>query len=464
MRHRFTYLIIIFLVFVDVFIINVSFAASYLLTISAGKALEFGIYKDSYIIYNLVWLLSAVSTRLYTPQKLRSLEDIFRSSLQAFILHQFIWLSYYFLTQNFVFNRQFYIFLIMFLVVGFSASRFFLTFMEIYYRRNRQFRHSVAVVGFNPTGVKLAEFFERHKSEYHFRGFLDDKGKNFPLQSGPAGVYMQRLLEKAKAKKIDEVFAAIAPTQLKDVRMMMDSADELMIKLRLVPDFSGAMALTKLNIRYFDNLPVLGIRREPLEDSGARFKKRLLDLALSSFAIIFILSWLVPLIGIFIKLNSKGPIFFRQLRSGRNNKAFWCYKFRSMFVNGESDALQASKGDIRITRVGAFLRKTSLDELPQLWNVLRGNMSIVGPRPHMLAHTEQYRKIIDGFMVRHFLKPGITGWAQVTGFRGETKEPNLMEERVIRDIWYLENWSLMLDVRIIFLTVWVVLKGDEKAF
>jgi lipopolysaccharide/colanic/teichoic acid biosynthesis glycosyltransferase len=126
--------------------------------------------------------------------------------------------------------------------------------------------------------------------------------------------------------------------------------------------------------------------------------------------------------------------------------------------------VQASKEDKRITKVGAFLRKTSLDELPQIWNVLLGNMTLVGPRPHMLAHTEQYRKIIDGFMVRHFLKPGITGWAQVTGFRGETKDPKLMEERVLRDIWYLENWNLMLDIRIIFLTIWVVIKGDEKAF
>ena len=133
-------------------------------------------------------------------------------------------------------------------------------------------------------------------------------------------------------------------------------------------------------------------------------------------------------------------------------------------MNDESDSVQASRDDTRITRVGAFLRKTSLDELPQLFNVIIGNMSLVGPRPHMLKHTEQYRKIIDGFMVRHFLKPGITGWAQVTGFRGETKDPKLMEERVIRDIWYLENWSLMLDIRIIFLTVWVVIKGDEKAF
>jgi putative colanic acid biosynthesis UDP-glucose lipid carrier transferase len=275
---------------------------------------------------------------------------------------------------------------------------------------------------------------------------------------------MKGLLEKAKSKNIEEVFAAIAPTQLKDVRSMIDYADELMIKLRLVPDLSGAMALTRLQVRYFDNLPVLGIRREPLEESGARFKKRLLDLMISGFLMLFIMSWLVPLIGILIKIDSKGPMFFRQQRSGRNNKPFWCYKFRSMYVNDASDSVQATREDARITKVGAFLRKTSLDELPQVWNVFKGDMSVVGPRPHMLAHTEQYRKIIDGFMVRHFLKPGITGWAQVKGFRGQTTDPKQMEDRVLHDVWYLENWSLMLDVRIIFLTAWVVIKGDENAF
>ena len=156
--------------------------------------------------------------------------------------------------------------------------------------------------------------------------------------------------------------------------------------------------------------------------------------------------------------------FFKQLRSGRDNKPFMCYKFRSMKVNKESDIRQASKDDDRITPIGKFLRKSSMDELPQFFNVILGEMSVVGPRPHMLKHTEEYRAIIDQFMVRHFLKPGITGWAQVTGLRGETKDPALMAKRVERDIWYLERWSLMLDIRIIFMTVYATLKNNDKAF
>jgi putative colanic acid biosysnthesis UDP-glucose lipid carrier transferase len=464
MRYRFTYPLILFLIISDLIIINGSYIASYLLSMATGEALVRDMYEDFLVVFNLIWILSVVSVRLYNAATFRNLENVFRSTFSAVILHQFLWLGYFLFNKGHDISRPFLIFLPIIIVAGFGVSRFFLTFLEIFYRRHTKFRHSVAIVGFNPTGVKLADFFERNKSEYHFLGFLDEKGKNFPLQSGEAGIYMKSLLEKAKARKIEQVFAAISPSQLKDARGMIEAADNMMIKLRLVPDLSGAMALARLNIRYFDNLPVLGIRHEPLEDIGARFKKRLLDLLIAVLALVLILSWLVPLIGLLIKLDSKGPVFFRQLRSGRNNKSFWCYKFRSMYINGDSDAVQASKNDSRITRMGAFLRKTSLDELPQLWNVLQGNMSIVGPRPHMLAHTEQYRKIIDGFMVRHFLKPGITGWAQVTGFRGETKDPQLMEERVIRDIWYMENWSLMLDIRIIFLTVWVVVKGDEKAF
>jgi Undecaprenyl-phosphate glucose phosphotransferase len=464
MRYRYTYPLILFLIVTDLAIMNGSYLASYLLTMATGKVLFRVLYEDLLVVFNLIWLFSVVSVRLYKVVTFRNLETVFRSTLSAVILHQCLWLGYFLFKKSNDFSRVFLIYLPLIMVIGFVMSRFFLTLLEIFYRRHTRFRHSVAIVGFNPTGVKLADFFERNKSEYLFLGFLDEKGENFPLQSGEAGKYMKSLLEKAKERKIEQVFAAIAPSQLKDARDMIETADNLMIKLRLVPDLSGAMALSRLSVRYFDNLPVLGIRHEPLEDTGARFKKRMLDLFVSGFAFIFLLSWLVPLIGLLIKLDSKGPVFFRQLRSGRNNKSFWCYKFRSMYVNSDSDAIQASKNDSRITRVGAFLRKTSLDELPQIWNVIRGNMSIVGPRPHMLAHTEQYRKIIDGFMVRHFLKPGITGWAQVKGFRGETKDPTLMEERVVRDVWYLENWSLMLDVRIIFLTVWVVLKGDEKAF
>jgi len=201
-----------------------------------------------------------------------------------------------------------------------------------------------------------------------------------------------------------------------------------------------------------------------VEISSDEIAKRVFDFLFALLVAILLLSWFIPLMALIIKLDSPGPVFFRQLRSGRYNIPFYCLKFRSMKVNSESDSLQASKEDQRITRVGAFIRKTSIDELPQFLNVLMGEMSVVGPRPHMLKHTEYYSQIIDNFMDRHHITPGITGWAQVSGLRGETRETQAMINRVNADIWYLHNRNLLLDIKIIFLTIWLYTKLYQNAF
>lgn len=192
--------------------------------------------------------------------------------------------------------------------------------------------------------------------------------------------------------------------------------------------------------------------------------KRSFDLLFSLLVVVLLLSWLVPVLGMLIKLESRGPVFFKQLRTGKNGKPFYCLKFRSMRLSADADRLQASRGDRRITRLGAFIRKTSIDELPQFINVLRGDMSVVGPRPHMLQHTEDYARRIVGFMERHAVTPGITGWAQVKGYRGETRELRAMEKRVQADIWYLRNGSFRLDLLIVGLTIVQTLRGNENAY
>ncbi|WP_088845705.1 sugar transferase [Hymenobacter gelipurpurascens] len=181
--------------------------------------------------------------------------------------------------------------------------------------------------------------------------------------------------------------------------------------------------------------------------------KRIFDLTVASLVVLLVLSWLGPILALLIYVDSPGPILFKQLRTGRKGQPFYCLKFRSMRLNSESDFLQASPGDQRITRFGAFLRRNSLDELPQFINVLYGEMSIVGPRPHMIRQTEVYSQAIHNFMLRHTIPPGITGWAQINGFRGETKELSAMEKRVSSDLWYIENWSLALDARIVARTI-----------
>ena len=192
--------------------------------------------------------------------------------------------------------------------------------------------------------------------------------------------------------------------------------------------------------------------------------KRSFDILFSLFIILFVFSWLYPILALLIKLESRGPVFFIQLRTGRNNTHFKCYKFRSMRVNNEADKKQATLNDHRITRIGAFMRKTSLDELPQFFNVLLGNMSIVGPRPHMISHTEEYSQLTEKYTSRHLLRPGITGWAQVLGLRGEVKNAEAILKRVEADVWYLKNWSFQLDLKIIFLTFLITLKGDKNAY
>ena len=258
----------------------------------------------------------------------------------------------------------------------------------------------------------------------------------------------------------DEVYLCVPRSERELIEQTARLCDNRMAKFYYLPT-----ADEKLNLQpvLIDDISVMTTYTSPLEEPLNRVLKRLFDIVFSILCLIPT-TLLLPFIVFSIKRQSPGPVFFRQLRTGIDGHEFYCYKFRSMHVNSDADRLQATKDDPRKFPFGDFMRKTNIDELPQFWNVLIGNMSIVGPRPHMLAHTEQYDKLIDKYMVRHFVKPGITGWAQVTGFRGETRELWQMEGRVERDIWYIQHWSLWLDLRIIWMTVKTIFIRDEKAY
>jgi exopolysaccharide biosynthesis polyprenyl glycosylphosphotransferase len=232
--------------------------------------------------------------------------------------------------------------------------------------------------------------------------------------------------------------------------------------VKFLPDFKMIFS-RDVNMSMENDILMIRFRDEKLEKIENRIVKRLFDLGFTLLLTVTVFWWLMPLIALLVRLGSRGPVFFVQKRSGRDGKVFDCYKFRSMTINDEAHVKAAEKEDPRLTAIGRFLRRTSLDELPQFYNVLRGEMSIVGPRPHMLMHTREYGKIINRYMVRHFLKPGITGWAQTNGFRGDLTG-NLMEERVRKDIWYIENWSFLLDIQIILKTIRLMLLGDKHAY
>lgn len=264
-------------------------------------------------------------------------------------------------------------------------------------------------------------------------------------------------------KNVDQVYCTLSSTRRQELMALINHCESHLIRFYDIPSTFDYVNHT-MSIDIMANTPVLSIHNEPLEHTVNRIIKRAFDIVFSLLVLTLVFPWVYIIFGTWIKLTSPGPVFFRQKRSGLGGTEFDCLKFRSMRVNADSDRLQATKDDPRKTRVGEIMRKTSIDELPQFINVLRGDMSVVGPRPHMVAHTEQYSHIINSYMVRHFVKPGITGYAQVTGYRGETSELWQMEGRVQRDIWYIEHWSLALDLFIIFKTVANAVCGEEAAY
>lgn len=261
---------------------------------------------------------------------------------------------------------------------------------------------------------------------------------------------------------VDEIYCALPTSEEEKVLSLTSFAEAMAIHFYIIPSITPYLH-RRIHFDNIGDVPIMSIRREPLEHPLNNLVKRTFDILFSGIVLLFTPLVLIP-VGIAVKCSSPGPIFFKQKRTGLRGKEFVCYKFRTMRVNSASDEQQATKNDPRKTRVGEFLRKSNIDELPQFWNVLKGDMSVVGPRPHMIKHTEDYSKLIESYMLRHLVKPGITGWAQVNGYRGETKELWQMEKRVQYDVWYIENWDFFLDIKIIYLTIANVFKGEKNAY
>ena len=314
----------------------------------------------------------------------------------------------------------------------------------------------VVIVGLNQKTDQLRKFFDEDPDYgYNLIKTFDLKGENKSS--------IEDCIAFVSKNEIDEIYSSIAEVNNEELTKLIDYADNNLKILKFLPD-NKEIYTKKLDFAYYGYVPILSMRRIPTDEPLNKFLKRSFDVILSLTVIIGILSWLTPILGLLIKLESKGPVFFKQKRNGLDYKEFYCYKFRSMTPNPQAHLHQVTRGDLRITNIGKFIRKTSIDELPQFINVLKGEMSVVGPRPHMVSHTHMYAEKIDKFMVRHFVKPGITGLAQVSGFRGEVEDDNFITNRVKYDIFYLENWSLFMDVKIVFQTAFKSLQGDDKAY
>jgi undecaprenyl-phosphate galactose phosphotransferase/putative colanic acid biosynthesis UDP-glucose lipid carrier transferase len=334
-----------------------------------------------------------------------------------------------------------------------------------YIRKNGYNFKNVVIIGANDKGKNIQKLLSKDLTYgYRVLGFFDDAVDPFALISSPLLGGFDEIEDYISREKVDEMYIALYLKDIETIKKLTALCERNLIRVKFLPDFQQYTRSRKVEVSFYENTPVLMLRNEPMEATVNLLLKKAFDVVFSFLVIVLIFPWLFPVIVIMIKMDSPGPAFFKQQRSGRGNDSFYCFKFRTMKVNSDSDEVQATKGDSRVTKMGAFMRRTNIDELPQFFNVFLGTMSVVGPRPHMLKHTEKYSELIDNYLVRHYAKPGITGWAQVNGFRGETKELIEMRDRVDYDIWYIENWSLFLDIKIIYLTLFNVFKGEENAY
>ncbi|WP_228454846.1 exopolysaccharide biosynthesis polyprenyl glycosylphosphotransferase [Polaribacter haliotis] len=416
--------------------------------------------SPQFIFYTVFfWILIAYYTKFYNVYRYTHISRLLALTTSHFFIFSLAFFSYFsFFREGEIIREQFKTVLTFILIITFLKFLFFFILKK--YRLSGGNYRSVIVFGSSKSAQNVVDLFsERQDLGYRFKGFFSDKlsSSNKYLGSIKAG------LNYTITNTIDEIYCevnSISPLQLKEIRSF---SNENNIEVRLIPE-NKAIYSKDFTLEYFGTIPILKPKKLPFEKTETHIVKRIFDVIFSILVIILLLSWMLPILWILVKLDSKGSFFFKQVRDGADGKQFYCYKVRSMKINGNSDLIHATKNDHRITKIGAFLRKSSLDELPQFFNVLKGDMSVVGPRPHMNIQTKKYLKEIDNYIVRNSVKPGITGLAQVSGFRGEIEKKSDIENRVRLDIFYIENWSFILDIKIIFQTFFNIFKGQEKAY
>ncbi|MGN0221555.1 MAG: undecaprenyl-phosphate glucose phosphotransferase [Prevotella sp.] len=322
-------------------------------------------------------------------------------------------------------------------------------------------------VVFVGAGHNLAYLYQIMMGElstgYRVLGYFEDRdSRHLPETIVRLGM-VNDLKKWLENNRVDHIYCNLPSSRSNEIIQIINYCEKHFVRFYSVPNVRNYVH-RHMVVKMMDDMPVLTIREEPLSKLHNRILKRLFDIMVSSLFIVTCFWWICAIVALITKITMPGPIFFKQKRNGLLGEEFYCLKFRSMRVNADADKLQATKDDPRKTKWGNIMRKTNIDELPQFLNVLMGSMSVVGPRPHMVKHTEDYSALIDKYMVRHWVKPGITGWAQVRGARGETQELWQMEDRIKKDVWYVENWSLWLDIRIMYLTLRNALLGDKQAY
>ena len=460
--YLFRHLPKIFLV-VDYIVINLLLYLNNLYFFETQKSKLFSIdYKVQFLIISFSWFVITQFTKLYKNQTLKESSLQFNALTKSILLFILFLLVYLFLIFSNNINYAKFGFYFLAISLFMFASRFIL----FLYRKKNRVKIGRKLYTFNTVIIGESEFSESLLVNNNLRRNLGIRGTYSADNDYNNKMYLGNiddLIKDIENSKFNSIIFCDNKIDVNLFERIVNLAEHKMIRIYMDPNFKYKY-LSPYYLDIIQDVPFLKLLKEPLSSPRKQILKRVFDILFSLFVITFILSWLLPIVAIIIKLESKGPVFFLQKRSGLNNEPFNCIKFRSMSVNEVADLQIAKKNDSRVTKFGAFMRKTSVDELPQFINVFLGDMSVVGPRPHMLSQTEQYSKITKKYMTRHVVKPGITGWAQVMGSRGEIFSDRDMEKRIEKDIWYIQHWSFFLDLKIIFLTFYNIVKGDEQAY
>lgn len=395
---------------------------------------------------NVTWFVITSILKAYDISRTSGFYRVLRTMLSVLVVHLLVVFTISVIEDPQRFNRdllfQFYPWLTAVIIL----YKMFLHFAIKYARIHGLNYRNIVIVTQDDNPMQVQSYISDHP-EYGYR-ILKVINVNDPEHRN----FHEDLKTFCIENNIHEIFYSISLVNYDTLSSLMNFAEENLINFRLVADFKW-VTFRDLEIEKVGGVPVMKVHTTPLDDWDKQLVKRTFDIVFSLVVITGLLSWLLPVLAVMIKLDSKGPVFFRQRRTGRDNRWFWCYKLRTMHVNGESDTRQATANDERITPFGHFLRNSSLDELPQFFNVLIGDMSVVGPRPHMLQHTRDFSVEIDKFMARHKIKPGITGLAQAKGYRGETTDPEKKKNRIKLDLYYVNNWTFFFDLRIILHTI-----------
>ncbi|WP_400075816.1 exopolysaccharide biosynthesis polyprenyl glycosylphosphotransferase [Winogradskyella sp. R77965] len=417
-----------------------------------------------YLIYSIVvWLLSTYFINFYKVYRYTSLLNIFSLIIKQFFVYGVLTYAFegVFRSINVEAKETFRYLIYCFLAIGFIKllSYYILKSIRVYLKGNLR---NIIVIGSGESANELKKIFRKRKElGYNIKAiFSNSEDKNSSGSIEDSFAYLER-----NDDNVDEIYCSIQDLSEKEINQYVRYANLNHCNIKFIPN-TNKLLTKRFKTDYYNYIPVLSIQEVALNNEINKVFKRGFDIVFSLLIMVFVLSWLSIILFILIKLESKGPLYYKHKRTGINYKEFYCYKYRSLNITKESKGTYVKQNDKRLTRIGKFIRRKSIDELPQFINVLKGDMSVVGPRPHMLSYTEDYSKKINkyNFIFRHNVKPGITGLAQIKGYRGEIKRDKDIINRVKYDIFYIENWSLLLDIKIIFQTFINAVKGDDKAY